>query len=72
MWSIAMRQRDISWTTATSGFVFLALMLAGEGFLFSMGPDDQSAVTQSRSAQAFAWEGAMKAFSRHAHDWRQP
>ena len=63
-----MQQRNISWTTAASGFVFLALLLAGEGFLLSQDVDDPSAVTQARSSRAMAWEAAMKAFSRRAHE----
>jgi len=35
----------ISWTTAASGFVFLALLLAGEGFLLSQ---DVDGVTRTR------------------------
>jgi hypothetical protein len=65
-----MRQRDISWATATAGFVFLALMLAGEGFLFSQN-GVESTVTETRSLHGIGWEPAMKALSRHAREWRQ-
>jgi hypothetical protein len=62
-----MRERNISWTTASAGFVFLALMLAGDGFLLSKDRDDPSTGMQARSPQLI-WETVMKGLSHHAHN----
>lgn len=63
-----MRQSNISWPTAASGFVFLALTLAGAGFLLSKSLDDQSGGTAAGSSERTAWETVMRGLSRHAHN----
>ena len=62
-----MRQRNISWATATSGFVILAVILASEGFLLSKSLDDQSAGAQSQSSHV-AWVSVMKGLSHRAYN----
>lgn len=53
---------------ATSGFVVVALILAGGGFLLSKALDDQSAGTQMiQSSQPMTWETMMKRLSYRLH-----
>ena len=72
LWSLSVRQGNIGWTTAISGFVVVALILASGGFLVSKSLDDQSAGTQmSQSAQPIAWETVMKRLSYRLHHFSQ-
>lgn len=62
-----MRQEHISWATATSGLLVVALALAGGGFLLSNTLDSQSAGPQIQSSQSMGWETVMKWFSHRVH-----
>ena len=63
-----MRPGNFGWTTAISGFIAVALILASGGFWLSQSLDDQPAGTEMvQSSQPMAWETMMKWLSYRLH-----